>query len=69
MKSNNQNQSNKIAEKIYDPSFYTSNNEVEKGLAITHEQASDSLVEGTIDGKIEDVNGKNLDIPREGYPK
>jgi len=58
-----------VAGKYYEPEYYKSNSEVESGLATTHEQASDTLVEGTIDGKIDNVQGKDIDIPRKGYEK
>ncbi|UFT98285.1 YozQ family protein [Radiobacillus kanasensis] len=67
-------ESREVARKIYQPEQYTSNNETEQGLAMTHEQASDTLTEGTIDGKIDNVkqnktleNGQGRDIPRKGY--
>ncbi|WP_228409438.1 YozQ family protein [Radiobacillus deserti] len=60
--------------KFFQPEQYNSNDETEQGLAVTHEQASDTLVEGTIDGRIDNVkrngslkNGQGRDIPREGY--
>ncbi|WP_328701002.1 YozQ family protein [Aquibacillus kalidii] len=66
----------KVAEKMYDPSDYQSNSERDKGFAITHEQATDNYTEGTIDGKIDDVdsNGqlkssKGREIDREGFNK
>lgn len=46
-------QSNEVAEKYYDASGYQSSNQTEKGLAITHEQATDAYIEGTVDGKID----------------
>jgi len=58
-----------IAGKYYEPHYYNSNSEVESGIATTHEQASDTLVEGTIDGKIDNLQGKDKDIPRKGYGK
>lgn len=45
--------SKKIAEKNYDPSFYQGKTQFEQGLAETHEQVSDGYVEGTIDQKSE----------------
>ncbi|WP_138418446.1 YozQ family protein [Aquibacillus sediminis] len=64
----------KVAEKMYDPSYYNSDDQTDQGLAITHEQVSDDYMEGTIDGKIDDVkengalNSKHgEDIPRKGY--
>ncbi|MGP4081151.1 YozQ family protein [Pseudalkalibacillus sp. R45] len=57
--------SSKIAEKNYQPSDYEENSNLSSGLAITHEQTSDTMVEGTIDGEID--HDKNEKIPRKGY--
>ncbi|MFZ3579796.1 YozQ family protein [Virgibacillus sp. DJP39] len=50
----------KVAGKKHEVSDYDSNDELDKGIAITHEQASDNYTEGTIDGKIDvvDNNGE-----------
>lgn len=53
-----------VAGKQYDPSFYENANEVEAGLATTHEQASDTYTEGTIDGNIDDLKDPSTAIPR-----
>ncbi|MGY0694424.1 DUF4025 domain-containing protein [Virgibacillus sp. FSP13] len=45
--------SSKIAEKNYDPSYYQGKTQFEKGIAETHEQATDDYVEGTIDQKLD----------------
>jgi hypothetical protein len=50
MKKNN---SSKIAGKTFEPSDYNSENQLEMGLAQTHEQASDGYYEGTIDQELE----------------
>lgn len=42
-----------VSTKSYQPSQYNSKNESEKGLALTHEQVSDTFTEGTIDYKDE----------------
>jgi hypothetical protein len=55
--------SNEIAEKSFDPSDYCSKNEVEKGLAITHEQVSDTFTEGTIEGEIDNIERKLNEFP------
>lgn len=44
--------SRKVAEKNYEPSNYKGTTQFEKGLAETHEQASDDYFEGTIDQKL-----------------
>ena len=56
--------SNQVAENSYDPSDYLSNNELDKGLAITHEQVSDTYMEGTIDGEIDNLEAKSQEFPR-----
>ncbi|WP_247747345.1 YozQ family protein [Alkalihalobacillus sp. BA299] len=57
-----------VAENSYDPSDYKSSNETEKGLAFVHEQVSDSYVEGTIDGQIEETrNNADLGKAEEGF--
>ncbi|WP_017755212.1 YozQ family protein [Calidifontibacillus oryziterrae] len=60
-------QSSKIAEKNHQGSNYKSSQDIDIALAMTHEQANDTLIEGTIDGKIYNANGTNLDIPQKGY--
>ncbi|AXI07729.1 DUF4025 domain-containing protein [Oceanobacillus zhaokaii] len=49
----------KVAEKLYNPSDYESKNQLEKGMSITHEQVSDSYMEGTIDGKIDELDNND----------
>ncbi|QTN00258.1 DUF4025 domain-containing protein [Sediminibacillus dalangtanensis] len=46
----------KVAEKMYDPSDYQKNDQLSKGMAVTHEQVSDDYTEGTIDGAIDEVD-------------
>lgn len=66
----NQKESNEVAEKNYDVTGYQSNNQAEKGMAITHEQATDAYTEGTIEAKIDQLdeqgelkshNGEDID--------
>lgn len=59
--------SNKIAEQNHQSSDYKSSKDIDIALAMTHEQVNDTLIEGTIDAKIYNANGTNLDIPQEGY--
>jgi len=59
--------SSEIAGRVYDASDYQSNDEVSSGLATTHEQFSDAYMEGEIGAVIDDVNGKDIPIPRKGY--
>ncbi|MFC3041044.1 YozQ family protein [Virgibacillus xinjiangensis] len=46
----------KVAEKIYAPDDYHSADDLSKGMAVTHEQVSDDYMEGTIDGKIDQLD-------------
>lgn len=63
MKKRSENSSNQVAEKSFDPSNYCSKNEVDKGLAITHEQVSDTYTEGTIEGEIDNIEKKLNEFP------
>ena len=56
MNKNRMNNSNEVAEKNYDASGYKSSNQVEKGLATTHEQATDVYTEGTVDAKLDQLD-------------
>ncbi|MBO8157259.1 MAG: YozQ family protein [Bacillaceae bacterium] len=58
-----------LAEKNDEPEDNQREDDLSRGLALTHEQASDTLTEGTIDGKIERSDGRDEEIPREGYEK
>ncbi|SET25520.1 Protein of unknown function [Oceanobacillus limi] len=64
----------KVADKTYNVSDYQSNQELDQGMAVTHEQASDTYTEGTVDGKIDQVEEQSKlkshdgeDIPRKGF--
>jgi hypothetical protein len=57
-----QSKSTELAGRTYEPADYKKSDELSQGLAMTHEQASDSLTEGTIDGTMEDVAGKDIDL-------
>lgn len=59
-----ENNSAKVAEKSYEPADYSSTDEIDKGLAITHEQVSDTYMEGTIDGEIDNLEEKKQQFPR-----
>ncbi|MFC4323789.1 YozQ family protein [Litchfieldia salsa] len=59
--------SNEIAGRYYQVEDYKSNDELASGLAMTHEQVSDSYMEGEIKSVIDDVNGKDIEVPRVGY--
>ncbi len=60
----NNTKSSQVAENSFDPSDYSSSEEIDKGLAITHEQVSDTLTEGTIDGKIDNLEEKEKQFPK-----
>ncbi|UJL46407.1 YozQ family protein [Virgibacillus sp. NKC19-16] len=65
-----------VANKTYQRSDYEQNDQLSKGMAITHEQVSDGYTEGTIDGKIDETNENDTlrshdgeKIERKGYGK
>lgn len=53
-----------VAENSFDPSDYSSSKEVDKGLAITHEQVSDTFTEGTIDAEIDNLEREEKKFPK-----
>jgi hypothetical protein len=59
--------SSEIAGRIYDASDYQKNDTLSQGLATTHEQFSDSYMEGEVGGVMENVAGKNIPLSREIY--
>jgi hypothetical protein len=63
----NKDKSNELAGRMYDTSDYHKNDELSKGLAMTHEQASDSYVEGEVGGKIERSSGAEDELNNRGY--
>ncbi|WP_332693730.1 YozQ family protein [Halalkalibacter lacteus] len=56
-----------VAENSYQPSDYQSSEEVEQGLATTHEQVSDAYVEGTVDDAIQENREKDNELPDAGF--
>ncbi|WP_257391853.1 YozQ family protein [Mesobacillus jeotgali] len=56
-----------IAGRMYDTSDYQKKDELSNGLAMTHEQASDSYVEGEVGGLIERSSGGDEELNRRGY--
>lgn len=64
---NLQMQSSNISDKQYDPADYKKNDSLSQSFAVTHEQVSDTYTEGTVDGVIENVAGKNIKLERKGY--
>ncbi|RXY99795.1 YozQ family protein [Fictibacillus sp. S7] len=66
-KKNSKSNSEEVAKKNYEPSDYSSQSETDQGLAITHEQVSDDYMEGTIDGVMENVEGKDIPLQGKGH--
>lgn len=62
-----QQQSSKISDRQYDSQDYTKNDHLSKSFAVTHEQVSDTYTEGTVDGVMEDVAGKDRKLEQKGY--
>lgn len=56
-----------LAGRNYEVEDYKGNDQLSSGLATTHEQVSDTYMEGEIMPVIENVNGKDINLPREGY--
>jgi Protein of unknown function (DUF4025) len=56
-----------VAGSFFHPSDYKRSNTVSSGIATTHEQVSDSYMEGEIGAVIDDVNGQDIPIPQKGY--
>ncbi|SHG72596.1 YozQ family protein [Ornithinibacillus halophilus] len=76
MSKNDKKEMEKVAEKMYEPSYYKSNTQLGKGLATTHEQVSDTYMEGTVDAQIYQLDEqgelkshKGEEIPRKGFNK
>ncbi|EWG10115.1 YozQ family protein [Cytobacillus firmus] len=65
-KKDNNNGTN-IAGRYYEAEDYKRNDQLSSGLATTHEQVSDTYMEGQADAVIEDVVGVDISIPRRGY--
>ncbi|MEH7119845.1 YozQ family protein [Neobacillus vireti] len=56
-----------LAGSFYHPSYYQESDDLSSGIATSHEQVSDAYTEGEIGAVIDDVNGKDIPIPRKGY--
>ncbi|MCM3765921.1 YozQ family protein [Neobacillus niacini] len=67
MEKNEPKKGNEVAGSIYHTSDYQSNDPLSQGLATTHEQVSDAYMEGEIGAVIDDVDGKDIPIPRKGF--
>lgn len=59
--------STNLAARTYSPEDYKRKDELSAGLATTHEQVSDSYMEGEINAVIDDVNGEDIPIKRKGF--
>lgn len=62
MDKENLNKSTEIAGRTFQASDYQKNDELSSGLATTHEQVSDTYMEGEIGAVIDDVNGKDIPL-------
>ena len=57
-----------LAGRIYETSDYQKNDVIATGLSTTHEQASDSYMDGAIGADIDDdLNAKDLKIAQKPY--
>ncbi|MCM3713916.1 YozQ family protein [Halalkalibacter oceani] len=62
-----QKQANQVATNQYQSGDEQSEQSVDRGLAMTHEQVLDAYVEGTIDGEIDEVHGEDQEVRREPF--
>jgi hypothetical protein len=58
-----------VAGRVYNAKDYRKNDDVSAGFAETHEQASDTMTEGTIDGVIENKDGKDMPLQKDRFEK
>ncbi|KIY20951.1 hypothetical protein UB32_16385 [Mesobacillus subterraneus] len=56
-----------VAGRMYEPADYQREDELSNGLALTHEQANDSYVEGEAGGEIEHTSEASDELNRKGY--
>ncbi|WHX42966.1 YozQ family protein [Mesobacillus sp. AQ2] len=61
------NKSTEVAGRMYETADYQRNDELSNGLAMTHEQASDSYAEGEVGGDIERTSAATDELNRRGY--
>ncbi|MEH7112449.1 YozQ family protein [Neobacillus niacini] len=67
-KENSTNNSTDLAGRVFETSDYQKNDVIATGLSTTHEQASDSYMEGTIDPSTDDdLNAKDLPIAQKPF--
>ncbi|SFF91095.1 Protein of unknown function [Halobacillus alkaliphilus] len=57
-----------IAERNYEQADYEKTDEASQGLSVTHEQVSDTMTEGSIDGNIDQLDQDGNLISHEGKP-
>jgi hypothetical protein len=59
----NNNKNLELAGRNYQVEDYNRNDQISSGLASTHEQVSDSYMEGEAFSLVGDINGKNISLP------
>ncbi|MBN6187637.1 YozQ family protein [Aneurinibacillus sp. BA2021] len=64
-----QKSSEKMGDRTYKISDYYTASQTSEGLAVTHEQVSDTYMEGTVEATIDDSEnaGKDLKVPDTTY--
>ncbi|MEH7385344.1 YozQ family protein [Bacillus sp. JJ1521] len=67
MKDKLQNSTEELAARHYQPGDYEKNDELSSGLATTHEQVSDSYMEGEIAASSNNTKVKKVESTNEGY--
>lgn len=67
MKDKLQNSTEDLAARHYQPEDYEKNDQLSSGLATTHEQVSDSYMEGEIQAPFNNTNAKEAKSTDEGY--
>ncbi|WP_085993788.1 YozQ family protein [Oceanobacillus senegalensis] len=58
-----------VAEKTYQYSDYYSNDQLSKGMAETHEQVSDTYMEGTVDRENNYTNSRDDNSDENSIPR
>jgi hypothetical protein len=62
MDKRNTKDSTNIAGRIFHTDDYQKNDDLSSGLATTHEQVSDTYMEGEVGGNMENVAGKDIPL-------
>lgn len=65
VKDNTNNKNLGLAGRNYQVEDYKRDDQLSSGLAATHEQVSDSYMEGEAFSLVGDINGKNISLPLE----